>query len=180
MKTGQRILMAMVALCTLTFLSTSVQADPLTLTLTNPNQSGAAGNILSFTGSLSNGGAPAVQIFSSQISFDDGGGTLFLDDTPFVVNFLGQSLAAGSTLGPLEMFTIEILAGATPGTYTGVFSVLYDNGTGIPETNLFSFSVTVLGAQAVPEPMALLLLGSGLLGLSGLVRWRKGSAVQPS
>ena len=132
MKTEQRFIMATLALCLLTLLSTSAKADPLTLTLTFPNQTGTVGNILTFGGSVTNVAAPAVQIVSSQVTFNDGGGTLLFDDSPFVANFLLQTVGAGATLGPLDMFTVEILAAATPGTYAGVFSVLYDNGTSHP------------------------------------------------
>jgi hypothetical protein len=173
MQTKRQFAIAILALCLLTLFSTTANADPLTLTLTNPNQSGVVGNILTFSGSLANAAAPAVQIVSSQFTFNDGGGTLFLDDSPFISNFLLQTVGPGATLGPLDMFTVEILAGAAPGVYTGVFSVLYDNGTNILETNLVTFSITVQPSVVIPEPASLALLGSGLLGIAELARRRR-------
>jgi hypothetical protein len=175
MKIARRFILATVALCLLTLLSTSAKADPLTLTLTNPNQIGSVGSILTFGGSVTNVAAPSVQIVSSQVTFNDGAGTLFIDDSPFVANFLLQTVGGGVTLGPVNMFTVEILAAATPGTYAGVFSVLYDNGTSVLETNLFTFSVTVLPG-AIPEPATLMLLGPGLMAVAGIMRRRKRNA----
>ena len=137
-------------------------ADPVTLTLTNPNQTGAIGSVLDFTGSLTNVAAPTATIVGD--NFNGLPVTLTFDDTPFVINFLGQNIAGGDTLGPLSMFTVTIEDGAAPGVYNGVFSVLFDSdgGTG-QETNPQSFSVTV-----VPEPATLWLLGLGLVSLLGV------------
>jgi hypothetical protein len=92
--------------------------------------------------------------------------TLTLDDSPFAINFLGQTITAGSTLGPFSVFTVTIEAGTAPGVYNGVFSVLFDSDAGLnQETNFQTFSITVQPLVAVPEPMTLWLLGSGLAGI---------------
>lgn len=90
--------------------------------------------------------------------------TLTFDDTPFITNFFGQNIAGGSALGPLSMFTVTIEPEAAPGTYNGVFSVLFDSDNGSSQdSNPQTFSVTVL---AVPEPQTMTLL---LLGAAGIV-----------
>lgn len=167
MRHQAKLICAVVALCFVFLASKNVNADPVTFTITNPNQVGTIGSVLTFTGSLTNVAAPTVTIVSD--NFNGLPVFLTLDDTPFVVNFLGQSIAGGATLGPLSIFTVTIEAGAAPGVYNGVFSVLFDSDGGLgQETNFQTFTVTVLANTEIPEPMTLLLLGSGLAGIAGI------------
>ena len=167
MRHQAKFICAVVALCFVFLASKNVNADPVTFTITNPNQVGTIGSVLTFTGSLTNVAAPTVTIVSD--NFNGLPVFLTLDDTPFVVNFLGQSIAGGATLGPLSIFTVTIEAGAAPGVYNGVFSVLFDSKGGLgQETNFQTFTVTVLANTEIPEPMTLLLLGSGLAGIAGI------------
>jgi hypothetical protein len=169
MRDQAKLVCAVMALCLVFLASKDVNADPVTFTLTNPNQVGTVGSVLTFMGSLTNVAAPTVTIVAD--NFSGLPVTLTLDDTPFVINFLGQSITGGSTLGPLSMFTVTIEAGTAPGIYNGVFSVFFDSDLGLfQETNLQTFTITVLAEAEtpIPEPMTLLLLGSGLAGIVGL------------
>lgn len=167
MRHQAKFVCAVMALCFVFLASKNANADPVTFTLTNPNQIGTVGSVLTFMGSLTNLAAPTVTIVGD--NFNGLPGTLTLDDSPFAINFLGQSIAGGSTLGPLAFFTVTIEAGTAPGIYNGVFSVLFDSDGGMgQETNFQTFTVTVLADTQVPEPMTLLLLGSGLAGMAGI------------
>ena len=164
MRHQAKLVCALVALCLVFLASKNVNADPVTLTLTNPNQVGSVGSVLTFMGSLTNVAAPTATIVGD--SFNGLPLTFTFDDTPFVINFFDQSIAGGSTLGPLSMFTVTIEAGTTPGIYNGVFSVLFDSDNGqFQETNFQTFTITVQGETPIPEPMTLWLLGSGLAGI---------------
>src|SRR5262249_16869155 len=143
MITGRQCAFVVVALSVMIFVSATVEADPLNFTIANPTQVGPAGSTLTFTGSVTNGGTPAVNIAASNFTFKSPN-ALVLDDTSFIVNFLGQNVIAGATLGPLSIFTVTIGAGVSPGNYSGVFSIVFNSFLGLgQETNLQQFSVTV-------------------------------------
>jgi hypothetical protein len=173
MITKRQLVVAMLALSVMLLISGRVEADPLTFTVTNPSQSGTVGSVLTFTGSITNVAAPAVTIAGSNFTFT-APAELAFDDSAFVVNFLGQVVGDGATLGPLSIFTITIGAGVAPGTYNGVFSILYDSDLGLgQETNLQTFSITVQpDVEPIPEPATLVLLGLGLMGMAGARRRR--------
>ena len=159
----------------------AARADPLVLTLTNSTQSGAPGQTLNFSGSVINTGlsAPtAVQISGFGLNVIGGPPEPFIIPFDFDMNFGARTVASGDTLGPLTMFAIAIPADAPVGKiYTGsVFLRVHTVAAGRARhpTNTEAFVFTVSSRYTpVPEPVTILLLGTGLGGAVGAVQQRR-------
>jgi len=153
----------------------SARADAIDISLDSPMLSGTSGDVLQFSGTLTNTTGSVVYLNAD--SFDS---TLpdasTIDDSPFFNNaplFLGAS----GTSGDIGLFNIAILGSFAPGTYTGTFTLL--GGAGPDSQDILGsadFTVVVNQTTGVPEPATLPLLGAGM---SALLAWKRTRRVRP-
>ena len=131
---------------------TAAKADPLTITLDSPYQSGVAGDLLSFDATVTDTD-PTNVINLDYDSLSVLGWSFVLDDSPFYNNF-PLSLNPGESSDDLELFTVFIPDGTPAGSYAGSFVIFggdASNDTGVVVGSA-NFDVTV-----TPEPTSLVL-----------------------
>ena len=162
-------------LCVSGLAASHAMAASLFISLDSPVQSGSPGDILSFTGTITNTTGSSVDLAGDIFNLTDFP-TNALDDSPFFNN-TPPSLASGVSTGDVELFDITI---PTPFTlplgdnpYGGTFQVTDDNGN-VVGTAFFTVDVQVPPSSA-PEPStAALLTGAiAVLSLLGTVRLRR-------
>jgi len=147
------------------------KADPLVLTIQNPNQFALPGTAVTFSATVTNTGTlNANPATIANYLITAGCFCAFsINVSLFQANFNNQVVGVGAPLGPLPAFTITAGANALLGSViTGSFSVIYN---GQVSTTRENFSVTV-GPAPVPEPATLVLLATGLAGAVGSKRVR--------
>ena len=163
MKSFSKMLVLPLTMAAFLVAANAAKADPyaLTIVLDAPFQSGLTGSTLDFTGTITTSSVSTVSLGGDSFTLS---GLFTPNDGPFLNNApLTMSASSMPSSGDIDLFTITIAPGTPAGIYAGVFDIL-DGNTVVGEVD-FDIDVT-------PEPGTILLLGTGLLLLAGLIRWR--------
>jgi hypothetical protein len=147
---------------------TAASAGLISVTLAQPDQTGADGDVIQFFGTISNSGSSTVYLNQDSLNFSASGGDFAVDDL-FLTNVsIPIALDPGANSGSVELFDIAI-ASPFPDTYTQYFGTygLIGGVDGNAQDNLvdpaIAFSVTAV--SPAPEPGTWALMGVALIGL---------------
>jgi hypothetical protein len=159
---------ALSILATLLLAASTARAGVVTLVLDSPLLSGSPGNVLAFSGTLTNTTSDVVWLISDNFSPLSGLIPAAIDDLPFFTN-APLFLDANESTGDIGLFNVTIPIALTPGNYDGTFTLL--GGAGEDSQDILGsadFTVQVVpGAPSsdVPEPGTLPLLCFGACSL---------------
>jgi len=157
--------------------SLSAHADSVTITLDNPIQSEAPGDVVSFFATISAPAGNSAPVYLNGSTFDFGASP-FTGDNSGVFGF-PAFLNPADSFDQL-LFTVTLGPGTTAGVnYSGTFE-LQGGVDGNDETVLGApvFTVTALpAASTVPEPASILLLATGFAGTLATLKRRHANAV---
>ena len=157
-------LIDLIALAGLAALGTSAaRADLIGIALDNPNQTGFAGETLSFTGVITNLD-PDNTVNIDNLNFVLNGDDFSYDYTDDFNSNVPFFLIGGASSTDIELFTVSINATLVDpfGPYSGTYNLIGGEGQ-VSDQTLGSESFTV--TTAAPEPGALTLLVGGIPAL---------------
>lgn len=158
MLTHKLLLPSVISLVVVLASATRTNADQVTLTLTNPTQTGTIGSTLLFTGTITNTGNESVLIDSSGLVVDP-----FTTTRNLIFSSGALTLAPMQSTGEILLFTVTLdPALNAPSTIIGFFSI-GRSSTVDGELAIQQFTINV---EPIPEPATLLLLGTGLAAVT--------------
>jgi hypothetical protein len=166
MTTLKRSILSAVALTAICLVAAAqTNADPLVLTIDNPNQTVTPGTWITFTGTLTNSSPLGFDIRNPGISYPDG---LIYPLIVIPPNFIPDAGPLSTVSGGI--LSVQISPTAVPGAYyaTVNLSGFFDNGS-INGAGC-GVNITVTNPSSVPEPTSMILFGTGLISAAGLTR----------
>lgn len=168
MKNFKKLLVMSLTVVAFLVAGSAAKADAyIAINLDSPYQVGAAGETLNFNANLENLESSVVYLNGDSLSVSGptiGSGVTTTDyffNTPLF-------LTGSGTSGGMLLFSVSLPNGAPFGDYIGTIDIY--GGTGAYDYNLIgaeTFEITY-----TPEPGTWVLLGTGLLLLAGLIRYR--------